>query len=254
MLAPRWHYPWLFNFCCRKRTRWDHIRPVARVGDEWALSLSFDRRPPKKRLRALGWCRPAPVSPNFDRILSAPWWKLEYRVTDSEFRDVFHSHKDVLYRYAYRMTGSRAASEDVVQESFLALWRKPETYDQARGPVRAFLFGIARNLLLKSFRDQPQHEELDPESFVCAPFDVGGMERADAVAKALRMLPPLQREAVILAEYDEMTLEEIARAAHAEVAAVKSRLHRGRENLRRMLARLLESRGALNGPKPGPKR
>lgn len=169
-------------------------------------------------------------------------------MTDSEFREVFYSHKDVLYRYAYRMTGSRTGSEDLVQECFLALWRKPERYDRTRGPVRAFLFGILRNLVLKSFRDGRSHEELDPDLFTCAPLDLGGMERADAVAKAMEMLPPLQREAVILAEYEEMALEEIARATGAELAAVKSRLHRGRENLRRMLAPLLEPRGALYGP------
>jgi RNA polymerase sigma factor (sigma-70 family) len=57
-------------------------------------------------------------------------------------------------------------------------------------------------------------------------------------------LPPLQREALILAEYEEMSLEEIARATGVELAAVKSRLHRARENLRRLLAPLLETKGA----------
>jgi RNA polymerase sigma-70 factor (ECF subfamily) len=63
------------------------------------------------------------------------------------------------------------------------------------------------------------------------------------------MLPQLQREVVVLAEYEEMSLEEIAHATQAELAAVKSRLHRGRQNLRRLLAPLLESRGVLNGTK-----
>jgi len=69
------------------------------------------------------------------------------------------------------------------------------------------------------------------------------------VARAVQALPPLQREAVILAEYEEMTLEEIARATEAEIAAVKSRLHRARENLRRMLAPLLEKKGTFYGTK-----
>jgi DNA-directed RNA polymerase specialized sigma24 family protein len=63
------------------------------------------------------------------------------------------------------------------------------------------------------------------------------------------MLPPLQREAVVLAEYEEMSLEEIAQATQAELAAVKSRLHRARQNLRSMLTPLLESRGVVNGTK-----
>ena len=73
--------------------------------------------------------------------------------------------------------------------------------------------------------------------------------RAVAVEKAILMLPPLQREAVVLAEYEEMSLEEIAHGTAADLAAVKSRLHRARQNLRRMLAPLLESKGAFHGTK-----
>jgi RNA polymerase sigma factor (sigma-70 family) len=60
-------------------------------------------------------------------------------------------------------------------------------------------------------------------------------------------LPPLQRDALILSEYEDMSLEEIAQATGAEIAAVKSRLHRARENLRRLLAPLLETKGAAYG-------
>jgi RNA polymerase sigma-70 factor (ECF subfamily) len=51
-------------------------------------------------------------------------------------------------------------------------------------------------------------------------------------------LPPLQREVLILSEYEDLSLEEIARAVEAEVGTVKSRLHRARENLKQMLAPL----------------
>jgi len=67
------------------------------------------------------------------------------------------------------------------------------------------------------------------------------------VIRAVQMLPPLQREAVILAEYEDLTLEEIARATESAVTSVKSRLHRARANLRRMLAPLLEEKGASYG-------
>ena len=63
----------------------------------------------------------------------------------------------------------------------------------------------------------------------------------------LRALSPLQRETLILAEYEEMALEEIVQATGADLAAVKSRLHRARENLRRMLAPLLETKGNFYG-------
>ena len=58
------------------------------------------------------------------------------------------------------------------------------------------------------------------------------------VASAVQSLPPLQREVLVMAEYEDCSLEEIARAVEAEIGTVKSRLHRARENLRRMLAPL----------------
>jgi RNA polymerase sigma-70 factor (ECF subfamily) len=168
-------------------------------------------------------------------------------MNDPDFRDAFHSHKHVLYRFAYRMTGSSSTAEDIVQDCFVALWRKPGGFDPGRGAVRAYLLGVARNLVLKRWRDERPTEELDQESFTCPPIDLVNIARAEAVAKAVRALPPLQREALILAEYEDMPLQEIADVTGVELAAVKSRLHRGRQNLRRMLSRLLESKGTLYG-------
>ena len=129
------------------------------------------------------------------------------------------------------------------------LWRKPQAYDPNQGTMRAFLLGIVRNLVLKRWRDERRDEPLDDESFVCVPIDLAQKERTEAVARAVQLLPPLQREALILAEYEEMSLEEIASATDADLAAVKSRLHRARENLRRMLAPLLGKKGAVYGSK-----
>jgi RNA polymerase sigma-70 factor (ECF subfamily) len=115
--------------------------------------------------------------------------------------------------------------------------------------MQSFLLGVARNLVLKRWRDERQQDALEDEQFVYEPIYAQEDGRAEAVEKAILMLPPLQREAVVLAEYEEMSLEEIAHATQAELAAVKSRLHRGRQNLRRMLSPLLESKGVIHGTK-----
>ena len=163
-------------------------------------------------------------------------------MTDAEFREAFHCHQSVVYRFAYRMTGSVPAAEDIVQDCFIALWRKPEAYRPYRGTLRAYLLGVARNLILKRWRGERRHgsieEWIDDQAFVCHPLDLEADERADAVRQAVLELPPLQREALILAEYEELSLEEIAAATQAEVAAVKSRLHRARGNLKQMLGPL----------------
>ena len=158
-------------------------------------------------------------------------------MTDAEFEAAFEQHKDSVYRFAWRMTSSAAVAEDVAQDAFLALLRHPDRFDSRRGSLRAFLLGIARNLVLKRWRDEHRWEPLDDERPVL-PVDVTRGETAEIVGRAVRALPPLQREVLILAEYEEMSLVEIARAVESEIGSVKSRLHRARENLRRMLAPL----------------
>jgi RNA polymerase sigma-70 factor (ECF subfamily) len=162
-------------------------------------------------------------------------------VTEADFTAIFGEHKDSVFRFAWRMTGSASAAEDVAQDCFVALLRAPERYDAGRGPLRAFLIGMARNIILNRWRAESRWSPLDDDAFLAEPLDPGRWEAAELVAQAVQSLPLLQREALILAEYEEMTIEEVARTVDAEVTAVKARLHRARENLRRMLAPLRKS-------------
>jgi RNA polymerase sigma-70 factor (ECF subfamily) len=159
-------------------------------------------------------------------------------VKNEEFEVVFREHKDAVYRFAWRMTGTPAAAEDVAQELFLSLLRQPDRYDYSRGPVLPFLLGVARNLALKRWRGESRWSELEEEQFLAQPAAIESGEVSEIVGTAVHSLPPLQREVLILAEYEELSLEEIARVVQSEVGTVKSRLHRARENLKRMLASL----------------
>jgi len=162
-------------------------------------------------------------------------------MTDAEFRNAFEQNKDAVYRFAWRMCGSAAVAEDIAQEVFLTLLRQPGRFDPARGALRSFLLAVARNLALKRWRDEHRRVELWDEledEFATPANDLESRETADAVSTAVASLPPLQREVLILAQYEDWSLEEIARAVDAEIGTVKSRLHRARENLRRMLAPL----------------
>lgn len=162
-------------------------------------------------------------------------------MTDAELRIAFEQNKDAVYRFAWRMCGSPTVAEDITQEVFLTLLRQPGRFDPARGALRSFLLAVARNLALKRWRDEHRWNELGDEledEFATPAIDVESRETADAVSAAVASLPPLQREVLILAQYEEWSLEEIARAVDAEVGTVKSRLHRARENLKRTLAPL----------------
>lgn len=159
-------------------------------------------------------------------------------MTDAEFQTAFDEHKNAVYRFAWRMCGSPAVAEDVTQDVFVALLRDPDRFDPARGPLRAFLLGMARNVALKRWRAEHRFEPLDDETVAAEPIDLDRGEIGDIVGRAVRSLRPLQREVLILAEYEGLTLAEIAQAVDADVGTVKSRLHRARENLRRTLAPL----------------
>ncbi|HLH31712.1 MAG TPA: RNA polymerase sigma factor [Terriglobia bacterium] len=148
----------------------------------------------------------------------------------------FDEHHRPVFRFAYRLTGSVADAEDVVQACFLELLRPDCSYDPERAPLRTWLFGVARNQSLKRIR-QRGSAILSESSNAPTPENEilrGELERV--VQQAVMSLPEQQREVLILAHYEQVPLVEIATILGTEVGAVKSRLQRARGNLREALA------------------
>jgi RNA polymerase sigma-70 factor (ECF subfamily) len=154
------------------------------------------------------------------------------------FLHLFDEHHQPLFRFAYRMTGSVADAEDVVQECFLELLRPGCSYDPGRTPIRTYLFGVVRNQSLKRRAKGAQAADSglvawngrSPETQVLR------TELENTVARAVTELPEGQREVLILAHYEQLPLAEIARVMEIEVTAVKSRLQRARAHLKETLA------------------
>ncbi|HVV45232.1 MAG TPA: sigma-70 family RNA polymerase sigma factor, partial [Bryobacteraceae bacterium] len=93
-----------------------------------------------------------------------------------------------LFRFAYRMTGSVADAEDIVQECFLAALGPNSAYDASRTPIRTYLFGVARNQALKLLAKRPVTAE-DGEFISDAPSPERAVfqpELEAAVARAVR--------------------------------------------------------------------
>src|SRR5437773_11688297 len=126
-------------------------------------------------------------------------------MTDAEFRSAFEQNKEAVYRFAWRMCGSAAVAEDIAQEVFLTLLRQPGRFDPARGALRSFLLAVARNLALKRWRDDSRLDELE-DQFAIPAIDLESRETAEAVSAAMASLPHLQREVLILAQYEELSL------------------------------------------------
>jgi RNA polymerase sigma-70 factor (ECF subfamily) len=152
-----------------------------------------------------------------------------------EFLQLFDAHHLPLFRFAYRLTGSAADAEDIVQECFLQLLRPGCSYDPARGPVRIFLFGVVRNQALKRHRKK-DGAVLEAAMALSPEAKVLRTELEDVVGRAVRELPETQREVLILAHYEQLSLAEIGRVMDLEVSAVKSRLQRARAGLKESLA------------------
>jgi len=148
----------------------------------------------------------------------------------------FDQHHESVFRFAYRLTRSAEAAEDITQDCFLALVRAPDRFDESRGTLRTYLFSIARNLAFKDYRDAHFEEPLEEEPPAPEEDELLRGELAGAVQIAVAALPPLQQEALILFEYEGLSLEEIARVAGTETGTIKSRLYRARERLKLVLA------------------
>ncbi len=150
----------------------------------------------------------------------------------------FDEHHAALFRFAYRLTGSAADAEDIVQDCFLGLLQPQCLYDPRRTPLRTYLFGAVRNQALKRLarREQTGKEGSIPADRRTPESQAFTSELADAVAGTVMQLPLPQREALVLAHYEQMPLAGIARVLDIEVGAVKSRLQRARATLREKLA------------------
>jgi RNA polymerase sigma-70 factor (ECF subfamily) len=142
------------------------------------------------------------------------------------------------------MLGSVEAAEDVAHDCFLSLIRQPGRFDSTRASFRTYLYAAARNQAAKQYSSLGRETALDdlPEEPAVADRNapmaqVLDDELASEVAEAIASLPPLQREALVLFEYEELSLAEIGEIVGVDANTVKARLFRAREKLRTKLER-----------------
>ena len=151
-------------------------------------------------------------------------------------RQAFDEHHALLFRFSYRLTGSVADAEDLVQTCFLELLRPDCSYDPARAPLRTWLFGVVRNQFLKRLRQKTLPHIPAANDAPSPEHEIIQTQMDEVVRRAVLTLPEMQREVLILSHYEQMPLAEIARIFEIEVGAVKSRLQRARASLRETLA------------------
>jgi RNA polymerase sigma-70 factor, ECF subfamily len=159
---------------------------------------------------------------------------------EEAFTLLYRRHQAAMYRFALRMTGNTWAAEEIVQDVFMTLMRDPKKYDATRGALGAFLYGVARNRVMKHLERLPREISLEEKNedgtgsgIVLQDASTPAMwlekrERSRQVRAAVQELPVEFREAVVLCELEEMSYEEAAQMAGCPIGTIRSRLHRGR--------------------------
>src|SRR4051794_14354509 len=151
------------------------------------------------------------------------------------FQRVFAEHERSVYATAFRVLGNGAQAQDVVQDVFMRIWRRPRTFDAGRGELGSYLRLIARSRALDLWREaQAAGRASDRMKLVIADADVpvdghpaAATERDEAratIRDALRRLPEAQREALVLAYWGGLTAAEIAQRSHVPLGTAKSRI------------------------------
>jgi RNA polymerase sigma-70 factor, ECF subfamily len=145
-------------------------------------------------------------------------------------RVLYDEHADALWRYVLRLTGDAARAEDVVQETLLRAWRHPEVVADRSRPARAWLFTVARNLVIDDRRSARFRNETGMPDVEKA-ADRAGLDEVDAaldrllISTALSELSKEHRAVVKRAYYQGMTTAQIASDLGIAEGTVKSRLH-----------------------------
>jgi len=145
-----------------------------------------------------------------------------------------------VFRFALQMSGSRAIAEDVTQEVFIVLIREADRYDPSRGSLAAYLYGIARNYVLRrleqdrmfvQFSDSPEEEEQTTGTMIdrSDPLDdLTRNEMVEELRQSILSMPPRYREVVVLCDLHELSYVDAAAVIGCAVGTVRSRLHRAR--------------------------
>ena len=160
------------------------------------------------------------------------------------FTALYRRRQAGIYRFALQMCGSEGIAEDVTQEVFLTLvGRESQMFDPSRGTLAAYLYGVARNQVLRRLEKERHFvaiidETTEDESATTASgqliaahdplAELARNELIEAVRLAVLALPTHYREVVVLCELHEMSYAEAATALGCAVGTVRSRLHRAR--------------------------
>lgn len=146
---------------------------------------------------------------------------------DQLLRSLHAAHAPALTRFVIRLTGDRALADDVVQETLLRAWQRPQVLERSEPAVKAWLFTVARNLVVDDRRSARVRHEIGTDRLP----EVTSADRTDAVldamliADAIGGLSPEHRAVIVHAYYRGESTAQLAERLAIPEGTVKSRLH-----------------------------
>ena len=170
---------------------------------------------------------------------------------DAALNELMERHAQSIFHFLYRMLGNEEDANDLAQETFVRVFRHRATF-QSAARFSTWLYTIAGNLARNHHRWRSRHPnvsldappaggeqtlgELLPSTDASPGENATNTERTQAVRSAVDQLPPDLRAAIILCEWEELSLTDAALALNTTPKAVESRLYRARKLLRESLA------------------
>lgn len=151
---------------------------------------------------------------------------------------IYDRYSRVVYSVALRVLRDPASAEDVVQDVFLGLWRRPEGFISARGSLGGWLAVVARNRSIDTLRRKRPSEQVE-EVYLASPFDLASEAERNTMMQRARTvilrLPLEQRKALEMAYFDGLTHSEIAEVTGDPLGTVKTRIRTALLSLRKEL-------------------
>ena len=162
------------------------------------------------------------------------------------FQDFYRRLSPGLFSMVYQILQDQKEAEDVLQEAFLQMWKKASTYDDKRSALFTWAVMISRNKAIDRLRGRQRRSRLVEEaaselSTSSADFESGSdvlssqSDERKRIRSALSALPALQREAIELAFFSDMTQAEVSAKLSEPLGTVKARIRRGLITLRDVL-------------------
>lgn len=174
--------------------------------------------------------------------------QLMARVADGDagaFRRLVERHAASLTAHASRMLHSASEAEEVVQETYIRLWKQAPRY-RPEAKLRTLLYGITHNLCIDRLRARRKHDAdaLDELAAEDRPSrELGARQLSAEVQAAIARLPERQRAALSLVHFEELSNIDAAALLDISIEALESLLSRARRTLRELLAELVEPGG-----------